>query len=174
MSILPKSALRTMTTPFKFLPPGKLVDRDLELVLSRRVPADPVKRHSPMYEFAMVHTHRRTILGKIRLRIASARALRYPGHIGYDVAPKHRGHRYAARSCMLLLPLARAHGLKAVWLNVDPANTPSLKTCQRIGARYIETVRIPRDHEMYQVCKRYCRRYRLSLRKLPRNHFPAP
>jgi len=120
-----------------------------------------------MYEFAMIHTHRRTMMVKIRLRIASARALRYPGHIGYDVAPKYRGHRYAARSCQLLLPLARSHGLKAVWLTVNPENTASRKTCQLLGARYIETVRIPRDHELYHVCKRYCRRYRLSLRKLP-------
>jgi len=153
--------------PFKFLPPGRLVDRELELVVMRTAAADPEKRHCPMYEFAMIHTHRRTMMVKIRLRIASARALRYPGHIGYDVAPKYRGHRYAARSCQLLLPLARSHGLKAVWLTVNPENTASRKTCQLLGARYIETVRIPRDHELYHVCKRYCRRYRLSLRKLP-------
>ena len=97
------------------------------------------------------------------------RALHYPGHIGYNVAPKYRGHRYAARSCQLLLPLAHAHGSPAVWLTVNPENTPSLKTCQLIDARYVETVRIPCDHEMYQDGSRYCRRHRLSLRKLPLN-----
>jgi len=156
-------------TPFKFLRPGQLIDRELELVLTRTVAADPVKRHCPMYEFEMVHTRQRSVMGKIRLRIAPPRALRYPGHIGYNVARKYRGHRYAARSCQLLLPLARAHDLPAVWLSVDPENTPSLKTCQIIGARYVESVRIPRDHEMYQDGSRYCRRYRLRPRKLPRN-----
>jgi tagatose 1,6-diphosphate aldolase len=74
--------------------------------------------------------------------------------------------QYAARSCQLLLPLAYAHGLKAVWLSVDPKNMPSQKTCQIIGASYIETVRIPPGHEMYQDGSRFCRRYRLSLQKL--------
>ena len=139
------------------------------MVLGRIEEADPVKHHSPMYEFEMVHTSQRMILGKIRLRIASALVLRYPGHIGFAVAQKFRGHRYAARSCQLLLPLAYAHGLKAVWLTMDPENTPSEKTCQIIGAKYVETVRIPRDHEMYGDDSRYCRRYRLSLRKMPPN-----
>ena len=159
-----------MNTPFKFLPSGQLVDRELELVLARTVPADPVKCHCPSYEFAMVHAHRRTVMGKIRLRIASTRALRYPGHIGYDVAPKYRGHCYAARSSQLLLPLACAHGLKTVWLSVNPDNTPSLKTCQLIGARYIETVRIPHDHEMYAICHHYCRRYLLACEGCPETY----
>ena len=46
-----------------------------------------------------------------------------------------RGHRYAARSCRLLLPLAAAHGLKVVWLTVDPKNVPSQRTGKIIGAR---------------------------------------
>ena len=156
-----------ITTPFKFLKPGKLVDRDLELVLARTEEADLVKRHSPMYEFEMVDTSQRKIMGKIRLRIASAVALRYPGHIGFEVARRFRGCRNAARSGQLFLPLAYAHGLKAVWLSVDPKNTASEKTCQIIGAKYVETVRIPRDHEMYLDGSRYCRRYRLSLHNMP-------
>lgn len=164
-----------ITTPFKFLRPGKLADRELELVLVRTEEADPVKHHSPMYEFEMVHTSQRMVMGKIRLRIASAVALRYPGHIGFEVAKRFRGRRYAARSCQLLLPLAIAHGLKTVWVTVDPKNISSQKTCQIIGARYVETVKIPCDHEMYQDGSRYCRRYRLSLqRPLPNQKSPEP
>ena len=104
-------------------------------------------------------------MGTIALRIGSARALRYPGHIGYNVKPRFRGHRYAARSCRLLLALARAHGLKAVWLTVDPKNIASQKTCEILGARWVETVRIPKGHEMYAQGARYRRRYRVDLRK---------
>jgi hypothetical protein len=46
---------------------------------------------------------------------------------------------------------------------VNPENTRSLKTCLIIGAHYVETVRIPHDHEMYQDGSRYGRRYRLRL-----------
>jgi tagatose 1,6-diphosphate aldolase len=164
-----------MKTSFQFLRPGKLINRDLELVLTRTVEADPIKRHVPMYEFDLRHISRRVAMGKIRLRIGSALALRYPGHIGYEVRQRFRGRRYAARSCQLLLPLAHAHGLKAVWLTVDPKNIPSQKTCQIVGARYIETVSIPRNHEMYQDGARYRRRYKLDLDKMqPSNQRSQP
>jgi len=115
--------------PFRFLRPERLVDRDLKLVLVRTVPADPVKRHVPAYEFEMRHPGKAFAMGSIRLRIGSALTLRYAGHIGYEVKRRFRGHRYAARACRLLLPLARAHGLKAVWLAVDPKNLASQRTC---------------------------------------------
>jgi RimJ/RimL family protein N-acetyltransferase len=81
----------------------------------------------------------------------------------------YRGYRYAARSCRLLQPFALAHGLTAVWLTVDPENTASQRTCEIIGARYMETVRIPKDHEMYQGDARYRRRYRLALKQARAN-----
>jgi tagatose 1,6-diphosphate aldolase len=154
-----------MKTPFRFLRPGRLVDGDLELVLMRTVPADPVKRHVPAYEFEMRHPGKTVAMGSIRLRIGSALALRYPGHIGYDVKRRFRGHRYAARSCRLLLLLARAHGLKAVWLAVEPKNFPSRRTCEILGAHWVETVRIPRTHDLYTRGVRYHRRYRVDLKK---------
>jgi predicted acetyltransferase len=150
--------------PFKFLQPGRLVDGDLELALVKTTPADPVKGYVPAYEFEMRRTGTTTAMGLIRLRIASAARLRCPGHIGYEVKKRFRGRRYAARSCRLILPLARAHGLKAVWLTVDPKNIPSQRTCEIIGAKHLETIRIPRDHEMYARGARYRRRYRLSTR----------
>jgi predicted acetyltransferase len=153
-----------MKTPFKFISPGKLVDRDLELVLVKTTPADPIKGYVPAYEFEMRRPGRSQVMGTIRLRIGSTRKLRYPGHIGYQVKKRFRGYRYAARSCRLLLPLALAHGLKAVWLTVTPRNTPSLRTCEIIGAKYVDTVRIPKEHEMYTMGERYKRRYRLDTR----------
>jgi tagatose 1,6-diphosphate aldolase len=156
-----------------FLRPGKLVDGDLELVLTRTVPANPAKRHVPAYEFEMRHPGQKFVMGSIRLRIGSARALRYPGHIGYRVKRRFRGHRYAARSCRLLLPLAHAHGLKAVWLTVEPKNLPSQKTCEILGARWVETVRIPKEHDLYARGVRYHRRYRLDLKKAIRRRIVA-
>ncbi len=155
--------LRGLFRPFRFLEPGKLVDEDLELVLAARHPADPVKRYVPDYEFEMRRTGAKTRLGLIRLRIGPARHLRYPGHIGYEVDASHRGHRYAARSCRLLLPFARAHGLPTVWLTTDPTNTASIRTCELIGAQYVETVRLPKGHEMYRRGARFRRRYRLGI-----------
>jgi len=149
--------------PFRFRAPGRLVDGDLELVLTARQPADLVKKWVPGYRFEMRRTGTARRLGVIHLRIGSARVLRYAGHIGYEVDATHRGHRYSARACRLLLPFARRHGLRAVWVTTDPANLPSRRTCGLIGARYVGTVRLPRDHAMYRRGARHRRRYRLAL-----------
>jgi predicted acetyltransferase len=155
-----------MTNRFRFSKPGPLIDGDLEIVCVRTVPAyELAKGYVPAYHFEMRHPGSSLAMGSIRLRIGSTAKLRYAGHIGYEVTERFRGHRYAARSCRLLLPLARAHGLRTLWLTVDPKNIPSRKTCEAIGATYVETVRIPRDHEMYQQGARYRRRYKLVLAK---------
>jgi predicted acetyltransferase len=153
-----------MKEKFTFLNPGKLTDGDLELVLTKKVQADLVKGYVPGYEFEMRELGKPVAIGSIRLRIGSALKLRYPGHIGYDVKESFRGHRFAARSCQLIFPLARAHGLSAVWLTVDPHNIPSQRTCEIIGAKYIETVRISKYHEMYALGARFRRRYRIDLK----------
>jgi tagatose 1,6-diphosphate aldolase len=154
--------IRSTKASFRFLRPGRLVDGDLELVLVWTQPADPAKGYVPCYHFEMRRSGTSRPMGTIRLRIGSARQLRYPGHIGYDVKKRHRGRRYAARSCRLLLPLARAHGLRAVWLSCDPSNVASQKSCIIAGARLVDTVRVPVDHVMYRGC-RYLRRYRIAL-----------
>jgi len=154
-----------MTKPFQFIQPGKLVDGDLELVLVRTTQADPVKHYVPAYEFEMRRPGKSFAMGIIRLRIGTVAQVRYAGHIGYIVKPRFRGRRYAARSSRMLMPLASAHGLKGVWLTVDPANIASRRTCEIIGAKYMGTVRIPKTHEMYAIGARYRRRYRVDVKK---------
>ena len=87
----------------------------------------------------------------------------YAGHIGYNVVRKHRGHRYAARACKLLLPLAASHGLKTIWITCNPDNLASRRTCEILGATMVEIVDIPTDCEMYARGERRKCRYRLDL-----------
>ncbi len=154
-----------MHTDFKFLDPGRLVDGDLELILAKKVPANPAKKHAPYYLFEMRRAGGGPKIGRVSFRVDSARRLRCPGHLGYRVNKRYRGRQYAARSCRLLFSLARAHGLKALWITCDPKNMASRRTCELVGARYRETVRVPTEHEMYRQGARHVRRYRIGLNK---------
>jgi tagatose 1,6-diphosphate aldolase len=88
-----------------------------------------------------------TIAGGLNLRIGTnAEIEMYTGNIGYEVYPPARGHHYAERSCRLLLPLARRHGMDRLWITCNPDNVASRRTCERLGAELVETVAIPRDH----------------------------
>jgi hypothetical protein len=95
-----------MKRQFRFKTPGKLIDAELQLGLVEKRPADPKRNRSSCYVFEMRKRPGTTRIGTIRLRIDSTNTLRLPGHLGFDVKTRYRGHRYAARSCRLLLPLA--------------------------------------------------------------------
>jgi tagatose 1,6-diphosphate aldolase len=104
------------------------------------------------------------IAGGIGLRIANTPDIeQYYGHIGYHVYPPARGRHYAERASRLLLPIARAHGLSALWITTNPDNYPSRRTCEHLGAVYVETVNVPHHHPLYMRGDRKKCRYRLPL-----------
>lgn len=202
---------------FHFVDPGRLVDRELELVpphpaliddvlascahpltqlhaaqdsqVTReqlvhfvdRVPlghepADATAGKVPQYHFWMKlrddagpgaqHPPLR-IVGGIGFRVGWTPSIElYYGHLGYHVFPAARGHHYAERACRLLLPLARVHGFKSMWLTCNPDNTASRRTIERLGARLVERVLVPPDEPLYSRGDREKYRYKLDLRRV--------
>jgi tagatose 1,6-diphosphate aldolase len=87
----------------------------------------------------------------------------YGGHFAYGVEPAHRGHHYAERGVRLLLPFARRHGLKSIYITCNPDNWPSRRTCERLGATLVEIVPLPPDNDQYIDGEREKCRYRIEL-----------
>lgn len=157
--------MRWFGQSFQFAKPGRLIDRELELILDEKEPPDPQNGRVPTYHFVMQRVGEWREIGRIDLRIGNSEDLeRYSGHIGYGVNRAYRGHRYAARSCRLLLPLAKHHGLDPLWITCNPDNYASRRTCEILGARLIEIVDLPVGHEMYLEGERQKCRYRLDLK----------
>ncbi len=136
-----------------------------------RHPGRPERDRAPAYHFWMrlAQAHGPDdapirMAGGVGLRIGDTPNLRqYLGHVGYNVYPAARGRHLAERSTRLLLPLARRHGLACVWITCNPDNRPSHRTCQRLGATYVDTVALPVGHELYVRGEREKCRYRLDL-----------
>lgn len=102
--------------------------------------------------------------GSISLRLGRTRDLElYFGHIGYHVYPPARGRHYAARSCRLLLGLARAHGFASLWITCNPDNIASRRTCERLGGVLVEIVPVPPENALYSQGDREKCRYRVDL-----------
>jgi predicted acetyltransferase len=144
-SALPQS-FRQMTThqsQFRFLDPGRLVDGNLELVLTRAECRDTRRGVVPQYEFDLRSTGTTLTMGLIKLRILLTDELKlYGGNLSYDVDEAYRGHRYAARGCRLLFPLAKRHGLTSLLITCAPDNAASQRTSELIGAQHVDTIEV--------------------------------
>ncbi len=149
---------------FVFLEPGRLVEGDLGLVLAGRSGGDPAHGRLPSYRFEMRLVATGRHVGNVELRVGDTHDLvTYIGHLGYSVLPGHRGNRYAARSCALLLPLAREHGMSRLWITCNPDNVASRRTCEILGAELVETVDLPSYTAAYRKGERQKLRYKIEL-----------
>lgn len=150
--------------PFEFLDPGELSDGEIRLEIEQRKPADPARGWVPSYIFGIRRVADGRRVGRISLRIGDSEFIRrYAGHIGYGVDEDCRGHRYAAKACRLVAPLAGRHGLRTLWITVNPDNLPSRRTCEIIGAELVETVDVPPGNDMYDRGERRKCRYRYTI-----------
>jgi predicted acetyltransferase len=149
--------MTTERSEFRFLDPGPLVDGDLELLLARAIPCCDTRRGVvPQYEFELRLTGTTLKIGLIKLRIRLTDKLEcYGGNLSYDVDEGYRGHRYAARGCRLLFPLARRHGLDSLLITCAPGNVASRRTCELMGARLDDTIKVEIEPGTYRPTCRF-------------------
>jgi tagatose 1,6-diphosphate aldolase len=123
---------------------GELCEGDLRLVLSEIAPH--IYHKVPTFFFRMIASPTGAEVGNINLRVGSTPHIeRYAGHIGYGVHEAFRGRHYAARSVLLLIPLARRVGLDPLWVTCDPENIASRRSLELAGAEFVEIVDVPAD-----------------------------
>ena len=135
---------------------------EIFLRLDRTCEAQPEKRWVPAYYFDICLPDG-TAIGYCDLRIGHNDKLYVGGNIGYRIDEPYRGHHYAAKACELLFIQARKHGLDHLFITCDPNNAASAKTCELAGGKYLETVDVPEDNEMYAEGKRRVMVYRFEL-----------
>ena len=67
------------------------------------------------------------------------------GHIGYAVVPWKRGRGYATQALRLLLPEARAEGLRYVEITTNPENRASKRVIEANGGVLVEEFLRPKE-----------------------------
>jgi tagatose 1,6-diphosphate aldolase len=137
-----------MSEPFKFAAVDPLKDGDLTVVLVECQPGATNAWRVPAYLF-LLRTDASQYVGSIRLRVGwNNDIIRYAGQIGYVVEPAFRGQRYAERACRLIMPLARGHGLKELWITCQPDNLASRRTLERLGAECAGILDVPAGYPL--------------------------
>lgn len=114
----------------------------------------------PAYLFSIVHLASDQIVGEIDLRLEPTDYLQqYGGQMGYHIDAAYRGHRFAVRACLLLQEVAHTHGMTEIWITCNPDNLASRRTCELIGAEYVNQVKVPFASELYWRGDRFKCRY---------------
>jgi len=67
------------------------------------------------------------------------------------------------KSCFLIKDLLIKHNINPVWITCNPDNIASIKTIEKIGAAYVETIDVPEENEIYQQGEFRKNRYKWSL-----------
>ncbi len=63
---------------------------------------------------------------------------RYAGHIGYSVAPSHRGRGHATTLLEWARGYGRGLGIQALVVTVDPANLASRRVVRKCGGLFVQ------------------------------------
>lgn len=131
-----------------------LTDKEIDLIIFQNCPPNLFKGYVPKYKFNIVLHNSKTIIGKIDIRIGYNENIYYGGNIGYEIYKDFQGHSYAAKACKLIKNVALSYNLNKLLITCNPDNYPSKRTCDKIGAKYIKTVNLPRYIDMYQEGER--------------------
>lgn len=161
--------IKTMKTMLP-APPEGLAYEDVSLFFVGVMPGDEQHGLVPYYHHRILVDS--ADVGHINFKVGDTDHVRlYAGHVGFEVKPVYRGHGYAEKACRALVPLMTRH-YDDVILTADPTNLASLRTIERLGARFESELPVPENDPQYSRGARIKRRYRwwpgaFSKRDLP-------
>lgn len=127
-----------------------VIGADIALLYNRTLSSSEGLDGVPAYLFDIVF-HDGTRIGQIDLRLKATPFLdRYGGQVGYGIDRPFRGNGYAASACELLAKVAKREGFHQLWITCNPDNVASIRTCEKIGARFIDQVQVPLGSELWR------------------------
>lgn len=129
------------------------------LVFSKMTEADEARGFVPGYHFKILNDLFEEV-GHLNFRVGNTEHVRLAaGHIGFEIAERHRGHRYAANACLAAAAWVSEVSGEVV-ITVDPDNLPSVRTIERIGATFVDEVDVPKGDPHYLRGSLRKKRYR--------------
>jgi len=139
-----------------------LTSGPVRLKLDSIVPAPPDGEIVPYFHFR-IHNEAGTTVGHMNFRTGNTRHLLLcAGHIGYGILPEHRGASLSYHACIAIRPFVRSF-YHSVILTAAPDNTPSLRVIEKLKAKPLGEITVPKDDPAYAHGARIKLRYEWSL-----------
>ncbi|AMC92637.1 acyl-CoA acyltransferase [Erysipelothrix larvae] len=105
------------------------------------------------------------VVGRCEYRFEEGIDLEYYGNVGYVVYMPYRGHGYAQKACIELLRIIKRDypEIDDVYITCNPDNEASRKTILHLGAKYLYTVDVNSNHELYAFGEKQKEIYRITI-----------
>lgn len=119
----------------------------------------------PFYYYDIIRKADGAAVGKISIRIGNNFHSYYNGHIGYEIFKEYRKNGYAYKACLMVLDVAKFHGMKFIYLTCAESNIASYRTIEKLGAELARICDVPEQYFGWREGMEKQRIYRLSLRE---------
>ena len=121
-----------------------LASGPVQLRFDKIVSFEPSGELVPFYHFEIIDRDNNAV-GHINLRVGNTRHVdMVAGHVGFEITEEYRGNSYSLHACRSLKPLIKKHYDKVI-LTADPENAASIRIIEKLGARYVSEVEVPKD-----------------------------
>ncbi len=117
----------------------------------------------PFYYYDIIRKSDIATVGKISIRIGNNFHSYYDGHIGYEIFAQYRGNGYAYKASIMVLDVARFHGMDFIYLACDESNLASYKTIEKFGAELVEICDVSSEYFGWHEGMERQRIYKLGL-----------
>lgn len=134
----------------------------VNLTFEKIVDAEPGGELVPFYHFKILNKEG-AVVGHINFKVGDTAHIRQcVGHIGYEIFPGYRGKSFSYFACDAIRPFVRTFYDKVI-LTSDPGNIPSVKTIEKLKARFINEITVPEHDPSYQNGSKMKGRYEWEL-----------
>ena len=104
-------------------------------------------------------------VGAISIRIGENYHSYYNGNVGYEIDEPFRGRRLSLAALRLVLPVARWHGMRRIYITCAVSNEASRRIIEAAGGRLLEICPVPRTYFAWYEGMEDHRIYLLDLEK---------
>lgn len=123
-----------------------LKDDEITLVLNTYEWTSAPDSDIPTYKFAILNARSGLAMGYLNLRAGySENITLFRGNIGFAIHEQHRGHHYAAKSCLLLVTLIQSLAMPEIYLTCNTTNSASRRSIEKLPVLFLGEVTIEKD-----------------------------
>jgi len=129
----------------------KINGKNIDLVFKKETHGAegvPKEMWVPVHHYDIVLHGTDTVVGEINARFGHNEFLYYGGNVGYTVNDEYRGKGFAVEALQLLKQVFLQKGMDKIYITQNLENIASKRVCEKVGARFIETVELPPDNDM--------------------------